>query len=62
MDDGRYTVATTGQQGSGILKSMVRANGLIVLPEDVTLAKKGNEVTVQLLDRSLAQTATPQYL
>ena len=62
MDNGRYTVATTGQQGSGILKSMVRANGLIVLPEDVTLAKKGDEVTVQLLDRSFAQTATPQYL
>ena len=26
----------TGEQGSGILKSMVRANGLIILPEEAT--------------------------
>jgi molybdopterin molybdotransferase len=61
-DRDRYRVATTGEQGSGILKSMVRANGLIVLPEDATIAKKGDEVTVQLLDGSLTQTSTPQYL
>lgn len=48
-EDGKITVLTTGEQGSGILKSMVRANGLIVLPEDVILAKKGDEVTVQLI-------------
>ena len=56
--DGLYTVSTTGEQGSGILKSMVRANGLIVLPEDVTAARKGDNVSVQLLDGSLDQTDT----
>lgn len=56
-----YTVSTTGEQGSGILKSMVRANCLIVLPEDVILAKKGEEVSVQLLDGSLDQTDTINY-
>jgi molybdopterin molybdotransferase len=59
---GRYTVSTTGEQGSGILKSMVRANGLIVVPEDVTDVRAGEVVTVQLLDRSLELTAKPEYL
>jgi molybdopterin molybdotransferase len=60
--DGQYKVASTGEQGSGILKSMVRANGLIALPPDLTHAKKGETVTVQLLDRSLETTALPDYL
>ncbi len=59
---GRYRVTTTGEQGSGILKSMVRANGLIVLPEDVGACQKGDEVTVQLLDNSLELTPQPEYL
>ena len=61
-DGERYTVSTTGEQGSGILKSMVRANGLIILPEDVTSARKDDEVTVQLLDTSLEQTERPGYV
>ena len=39
-----YTVVTTGEQGSGILKSMVRANGLIILPEEATEVRKGEMV------------------
>jgi molybdopterin molybdotransferase len=58
---GRYHVRSTGEQGSGILKSMVRANGLIVLPEQTTLFRKGEEVSVQLLDRSMEQTDRPDY-
>jgi molybdopterin molybdotransferase len=61
-ESGQYTVSTTGEQGSGILKSMVRANGLIVLPENATSVKAGDEVTVQLIDRSLEQASTPEYL
>ena len=56
-----YTVATTGDQGSGILKSMVRANGLIILPEDVAAVGAGETVTVQLLDDSLSWTREPGY-
>jgi len=56
-----YTVVTTGEQGSGILKSMVRANGLIVLPEEATIARAGDMVTVQLLDDSLERTSTPGF-
>ncbi|MDO8721937.1 MAG: molybdopterin molybdotransferase MoeA [Syntrophales bacterium] len=60
--DGRYTASTTGEQGSGILKSMVMANGLIVASEDAELIKAGSEVLVQLLDNSLERTEKPDYL
>ncbi len=52
----QYVAITTGDQGSGILKSMVAANGLIVMGENETKLKRGTEVTVQLLDDSLFQT------
>ena len=60
--DGKYFAATTGEQGSGILKSMVLANGLIVLPEDLTAVKPGDEVAVQLLDESFSFVSMPVYL
>ncbi|HUN55910.1 MAG TPA: gephyrin-like molybdotransferase Glp [Smithella sp.] len=49
----KYVAYTTGDQGSGILKSMVTANALIVTDENETRLKKGAEVSVQLLDDSL---------
>jgi molybdopterin molybdotransferase len=49
----RYVVTTTGDQGSGILKSMVRANGLVIIPEHQETVKAGEKVTVQLLDRTV---------
>ena len=59
-EDG-YAVVTTCDQGSGILKSMVRANGLIILSEEVTKVRAGGMVTVQLLDDSLDRTTGPGY-
>ena len=47
-----YLASATGNQSSGILKSMVLANAFIVLAEDVTQVKKGGTVAVQLLDNS----------
>lgn len=52
LREGRYYAVTTGGQGSGILKSMVMANGLIIFPEDARSFRAGDEVTVRLLDRS----------
>jgi molybdopterin molybdotransferase len=52
LKEGRYTATATGEQGSGILTSMVRANGLIVLQEEKTSFKAGEMVKVQLLDRN----------
>ncbi|OPL13920.1 MAG: hypothetical protein AVO39_02675 [delta proteobacterium MLS_D] len=60
--DGNFTVVTTGEQGSGILKSMVLANVIIVLPRGITHARRGDEVTIQLIDTSILSAATPGYL
>jgi molybdopterin molybdotransferase len=53
LENGEYFVTTTGEQGSGILRSMVKANGLIIIPEDQEIARAGEKVRVQLLDRNL---------
>ena len=45
-----YIARSTGEQGSGILTSVTRANGLLVVPEDVTLVRAGENVEIQLLD------------
>ena len=52
FEKGEYFVTTTGEQGSGILRSMVKANGLIVIPEDQEIVRAGEKVKVQLLDRN----------
>ncbi len=45
--DGRWEARLTGDQGSGILRSMVQADGLAVLTGDTTVAKgEGVEVIV----------------
>ncbi len=45
-----YTVRTTGDQGSGILSSMSRANCFIVLPAETGNVAAGELVDVQLLE------------
>ena len=52
FENDHYFVTLTGAQGSGILKSMVKANGLVVIPEDRELVRAGEKVKVQLLDRN----------
>ncbi len=51
---GDYHVTTRGSgvqvQGSGILSSLVWANGLVVVPEDVTFIAAGSPVEVWMLD------------
>jgi molybdopterin molybdotransferase len=57
-----YVAVLTGEQGSGILKSMVQANGLAILPKDAETISSGERVTVQLIDDSLNMTLHPEYL
>jgi len=52
LEGDRYVVTTTGPQGSGILNSMVEANGLLIVPQEETEIKAGEKVRVQILDRS----------
>jgi molybdopterin molybdotransferase len=49
-DSGEYTVAPAEEQGSGVLKSTVNANGLLVFPLEKDELKNGELVTVQLLE------------
>jgi len=49
-EDGVLYAHTTGEQGSGILRSMSEANGIIVLSEDAEGAKAGEKVEVYLID------------
>lgn len=50
--DGRYYASLTGPQGSGVLTSMVGANGLTVIPADVDEVPAGAEIDVIMLDWS----------
>lgn len=49
VEDGRYVATTSGDQHTGILRTMVRANGLAVLPADATFVPAGTEVDLHLL-------------
>ncbi|MCA1957840.1 MAG: molybdopterin molybdotransferase MoeA [Nitrospira sp.] len=48
-EHGVFKVRTTGDQGSGILTSMVKANCLIDVPVEIEKLNPGDSVTVQLL-------------
>jgi molybdopterin molybdotransferase len=48
--DGSLTVKATGNQGSGVLSSMVQANGLIVLHHQQSDVSAGEEVDVMMFD------------
>ena len=48
--DGSLQVASTGNQGSGVLSSMVQANGLIVLHHAQGNVAVGDEVSVMVFD------------
>jgi molybdopterin molybdotransferase len=47
--DGHYLASASGNQHTGILRTMVRANALAVLPADASLVPAGTEVDVHLL-------------
>jgi molybdopterin molybdotransferase len=49
--DGRRYARLTGDQSSGVLLSMLRADGLAIVPADVTEVPAGTDVPVQLLGR-----------
>ena len=50
LEDGVYKVRTTGEQGSGILKSMSEANCFIMLHDHVGNVDAGATVEVQILE------------
>ncbi len=49
VEEGEYVVRASGDQSSGILKTMVAANGIAVLPEEKAHFEKGERVDIHLL-------------
>ncbi|MCQ9207810.1 MAG: molybdopterin molybdotransferase MoeA [Omnitrophica bacterium] len=49
IKNGKFYVSSTGAQGSGIINSLVLADGIIVAPEGLELLKQGQMISVQLL-------------
>ena len=47
---GAYVARAAGDQGSAVMSTLVRANGLLVLPEGLTEARAGQRFSVWLLD------------
>ena len=52
FEQDHYYVTTTGDQGSAILRSVIKANGLVMIPENERYVRAGEKVKVQLLDRN----------
>ncbi|RPI76227.1 MAG: molybdopterin molybdenumtransferase MoeA [Desulfobacteraceae bacterium] len=50
IKNNEFFVSTTGNQKSSVLRSMRDANCLIILPENMTKAKAGEKVAIQLID------------
>jgi molybdopterin molybdotransferase len=50
IKNNEFHVSTTGPQGSGILRSMSKANCLIIVPQEVTRIKAGERVSIQLIE------------
>jgi molybdopterin molybdotransferase len=49
-DETGYHARTTGEQGSGVLTSMAKANGLAIVPEGTYRLEAGTTLPVQMLD------------
>jgi molybdopterin molybdotransferase len=46
---GEFVAHLTGEQGSGILTSMLHADGLMIVPEGMTLVEPGTKLPVMML-------------
>ena len=59
--DDQYRATLTGAQGSGILSSMSKANGLAIIDEDRLVVPAGANVPVMLLDGVSAMSAARPF-
>lgn len=49
-ESGQYRARSTGNQSSGVLRSMALANGLAICPDDIGMIDAGEIATVEMLD------------
>ena len=60
--DGDAIVArSTGNQGSGVLRSMLLARGLLIFPAEASELREGDTATVQILDEDFLAATTPAF-
>jgi molybdopterin molybdotransferase len=60
--DGDEIVArSTGSQGSGVLRSMLLARGLLIFPAEASELREGDTATVQILDQDFLAAPTPGF-
>lgn len=59
--DGRHMAIATGNQSSGALRSMVLADGLMILPAEKSSFSAGDKVRVQLLNAGWPLSATSPF-
>ena len=55
-----YVARPSGNQGSAVMSALVRANGLLVLPEGVTQARVGDRFSVWLMDGAESSLTTAE--
>jgi len=51
----------TGNQGSGVLRSMLLASGLLIFPAEASELREGDTATVQVLDDDFLAMDTPAF-
>jgi molybdopterin molybdotransferase len=52
---------STGDQGSGVLRSMLLARGLLIFPAEASELRAGDTATVQILDEDFLAAPTPAF-
>jgi molybdopterin molybdotransferase len=58
---GEIVARTTGSQSSGVLRSMCRAEGLLIFPAEATELPAGSRATVQVLDEDFLASDVPGF-
>jgi molybdopterin molybdotransferase len=56
---GEILARSTGNQSSGVLRSMALAHGLLIFPAEATSLSRGDTVTVQVVDESFLASREP---
>jgi molybdopterin molybdotransferase len=59
--DGDVIAHSTGSQSSGVLRSMTRAQGLLIFPAEATELAAGDTATVQVIDGEFFARAEPGF-
>ena len=60
-EGGRIVARSTGNQSSGVLQSMIRAQGVLIFPAEATELAAGASASVQVLDGDFLAADTPGF-